>query len=202
MSRSQEQKLRSWFVMSMTFDIFQVVSGQCVIYTFWPSELFMSAFGLYLVLIEFLTPLFILIYCYGRIVWVLSRRIDSRFNSDNLTDKFQTARENTIKTFLLINVCFVICWSSEQAYYFMFNLGYHADFNGMFYKVSVVMAFCNCTINPFVYLVKYRDYQIALKEFFSLHVVKGYDTSEVNHSINTVTLSSTCGNNEVLPKAP
>ena len=191
-----------WFFMSTSVDIFQVLSGQCVIYTFWPSELFMSAFGLCLVLIEFLIPLVILIYCYGRIVWVLSRRIDSRFTSDNLTDKFQTARKNTIKTFLLISVCFIICWSSEQAFYFMFNLGYQADFNGMFYKVSVVMAFCNCTINPFVYLVKYRDYQIALKEFFNLREVKRHDTSDVNHSVNTVTRSSTYGNNEVPPKAP
>ena len=185
--------------MSMPIDIFQVVSGQCVIYTFWPSELFMSAFGLCLVLIEFLIPLIILIYCYGRIVWVLSRRIDSMFNSDNQTDKFQIARKNTIKTFLLISICFIICWSSEQAFYFMFNLGYHADFNGMFYKVSVVMAFCNCTINPFIYLVKYRDYQIALKEFLNLRVVKRHDTSDVS---KTATRSSTCGNNEVLPKVP
>ena len=159
----------------------------------------MSAFGLCLVLIEFLIPLAILIYCYGRIVWVLSRRIDSQFNSaENQTDKFQIARRNTIKTFLLISVCFVVCWSSEQAFYFMFNLGYHSDFNGLFYKVSVVMAFCNCTINPFIYLVKYRDYQIALKEFCNRHPLKSHGNPYVNHSIDTVSGD----NNEVLPKAP
>ena len=176
-------------------DIFQVVSGQCVIYTFWPSKMFMSAFGLCLVLIEFLIPLIILIYCYGRIVWVLSRRIDSQFNSaEYQTDKFQIARTNTIKTFLLISICFIVCWSSEQAFYFMFNLGYHADFNGMFYKVSVVMAFCNCTINPFIYLVKYRDYQIALKEFCK----KKQHNPDVSQSINSVSRSNTSDNSKVL----
>ena len=162
----------------------------------------MSAFGLCLVLIEFLIPLFILIYCYGRIVWVLSRRIDSQLNSaENQTDKFQIARKNTIRTFLLISVCFVVCWSSEQVFYFMSNLGYHSDFNGLFYKVSVVMAFWNCTINPFIYLVKYRDFQIALKEFCDCHLIKRQDNPYISHSTDTVSGSTTGDNNEVLPKA-
>ena len=160
----------------------------------------MSAFGICLVLIEFLIPLFILIYCYGRIVWVLSRRIDSQFNSaENQTDKFQITRRNTIKTFLLISICFILCWISEQVFIFMFNLGYPADFNGVFYKVSVVIAFGNCTINPFVYLIKYRDYQIALKELFSCQQLTVHDNSDISHSIYTATRSTTNKNNEVLP---
>ena len=83
----------------------------------------------------------------------------------------------------------------------MFNLGYHSDFNGLFYKVSVVMAYCNCTINPFIYLVKYRDYQIVLKEFCNRHPIKSHDNPYVKHSIDTVTGSTTGDNNEALPQA-
>ena len=118
----------------------------------------------------------------------------------NQTDKFQIARKNTIQTFLLISLCFILCWSSEQVFIFMFNLGYPADFNGLFYKVSVVIAFFNCTINPFVYLIKYRDYQIALKELFSCHQLTTHNNSDINHSIYTLTRSTTNTNNEVLSK--
>ena len=45
----------------------------------------------------------------------------------------------------------------------MYNIGYDVDFNGTFYQVSILMAFINCTINPFIYLIKYKDYQQALK---------------------------------------
>ena len=112
-------------------------------------------------------------YCYGRIVWVLTRRIDSKLeaNSDNkmqtnVRDKFQLARQNTIKTFLLVGLCFIICWSNDQILFLMFNLGYDVDFNGIYYKFGVLMVFLNCTVNPFIYLIKYRDYQHALRELF------------------------------------
>ena len=133
-------------------------------------------------------------YCYGRIVWVLTRRIDSKLDkmeispqrnsSDNkmqtvIRDKFQLARQNTIKTFLLVGLCFIICWSNDQIFFLMFNLGYDVDFNGIYYKFGVLMVFLNCTVNPFIYLLKYRDYQHALREFF------GCDRDDLNLRLGT-----------------
>ena len=123
----------------------------------------------------------VLVYCYGRIVWTLSRRLDS--HSDKITnqpDTFQIARRNVTQTFLLVSICFVVCWSSEQVYYLLFNLGYDADFNGTFFKFSVVMAFGNCTINPFIYLLKYKDYQIALRHCFTCKIHKSFNDKDIN----------------------
>ena len=115
-------------------------------------------------------------YCYGRIVWVLTRRIDTNVGNINkrngsgnkienqIRDKFQLARTNTIKTFLLVGLCFIICWSNDQIYFLMHNLGYDIDFNGTYYKFCVLMVFVNCTVNPFIYLIKYRDYQQASRD--------------------------------------
>ena len=94
---------------------------------------------------------------------------------------FQVARRNTVKAFLIISICFVLCWSCSQFNYLLYNLGYDVDFNGTFFKVALLMAFCNCTINPFIYLVKYRDYQIALRELFYCKQ-NGFDKREVKHS--------------------
>ena len=144
----------------------------CHPHKFWPSPLFKSVFGICLVQLEFTAPLLILVYCYGRIFWVLTRRIDSNMNTTESNAnsyqsvKFQIARTNTIKTFLLISICFVICWISNQVYYLMYNLGYNADLEDTFYKFATLMAFLNCIVNPFVYLFKYRDYHIALKSCF------------------------------------
>ena len=140
------------------FNSTQVVDGRCWPYTFWPSDFFNSTFGIFLVTVEFIAPLLILVYCYGRIVWVLTRRIDSTIDIGyKQTEKFLLARKNTIKTFLIVSVCFVICWSNEQIYYLMYNLGYPLDWDGAYYKFAVLMAFGNCTINPFIYLIKYQD---------------------------------------------
>ena len=46
----------------------------------------------------------------------------------------------------------------------MYNLGYEINWNGTYYLFTVLMVFINCTVNPFIYLIKYRDYQEALKK--------------------------------------
>ena len=146
---------------------FQVISGECLIYAFWPSVMLSSIIGIVLIFIQFLIPLIILVYCYGRIVWILTRRIDSKLNNISTAktgpDTFQTARNNTIKTLLIVALCFIICWSNNQVYYTMYNLGFKVDWNGVYYKFTVLMVFLNCTVNPFIYLVKYKDYQMALR---------------------------------------
>ena len=133
-------------------------------YIFWPSPLLKSAYGISIFFITFFIPLVIFICCYGRIVWVLTWRID--FNLRGVkNDVFELARTNTIKMLLLVVLGFVICWSSNSIYFMMYNLGYSVNWNSVFYKFTVVMVFLNCTINPFIYLAKYQDFQSDLKSF-------------------------------------
>ena len=141
---------------------FQVIYDDCVLYIFWPSPLFKNMYGVSAFIITFLTPLIVFIFCYGRIVWILTGRIGSRLNGAR-NDTFELARTNTIKMLLLVVLGFVMCWSSNAIYYMMYNLGFSINWNSTFYKFTVVMAFLNCTINPFIYLAKYQDFQTALR---------------------------------------
>ena len=138
----------------------------CVIYDIWPG-VFYSVFGVFVQFMLFILPLIILVYCYGRIVWVLHHRINTNttYSQSKLGDKFLLVRKNTIKTFLLVPLCFIICWIQNQVYYSMYNLGYKIDWDGFYYKYTILMIFLNCTVNPFIYLIKYKDYQKALKNF-------------------------------------
>ena len=139
------------------------MSEVCYIYHFWPSPLFKSIWGVWLVIFSFIIPLLILSYCYGRIVWVLTRRIDSKLSSSGSNGTFHVARTNTIKTLLTVALCFVICWSTNQIYYLMYNLGYEVDWNSTYFNFTVLMTFINSTINPFIYLIKYKDFQEVLR---------------------------------------
>ena len=139
------------------------MSEVCYMYQFWPSSLFKSIWGVGLVVVSFLIPILILIYCYGRIVWVLTRRIDSSLTSTGLNDTFHVARTNTIKTLLTVALCFVICWSNNQIYYLIYNLGFEVDWTSTYYNFTVLMVFLNSTVNPFIYLIKYKDFHDALR---------------------------------------
>ncbi len=53
----------------------KVQNGQCGVYAFWPSNTFRKVFGICIVLVQFLVPLFTLVFCYVKIALVLSKRI-------------------------------------------------------------------------------------------------------------------------------
>ena len=143
-----------------------------------------------MITIQFIIPCIILIYCCGRIVSILTRRIDTNLQENGLqTEKFLLAKKNTIKTFLLVGLCFVICWSNNSFYYLMYNLGYKADWNSTYFQFTVLMVFLNYTVNPFIYLIKYRDYQTALKKLFGCDK-KNY-SEDCSMKRSTVTLSNT-----------
>ena len=99
-------------------------------------------------------------------------------------EKFQLARKNTIKTLLIVGLCFIICWSQNQIMYFMYNCGYNIKFNSVYFEFTIIMVFLNCTVNPFIYLIQHKDYQDALKQFLTCSKSQG-----MSNSLNSSTMS-------------
>ena len=149
--------------------------------------------GVFAQFMLFFLPLTILVYCYGRIVWVLHSRIGfiTTESQSNQADKFQLARKNTIKTFLLVGLCFIICWIQNQVYHFMYVLGYiEIDWDGPYFNYTILMIFLNCTVNPFIYLIKYDDYQKALRNFFCCGVTE-LDQRVVHSNVSSASTMET-----------
>ena len=186
---------------------FQVINGECKVYYLWPSDKIKTVFGTVILFIEFIIPFIILIFCYGKIVWMLSRRINtgmgnvksqakkyenknSASDKDKITDvhkdKFQLARRNTIKTVLIVGLCFIICWSQNEFSYLMYNFGYPIERNSTYYKFTILMVFCNCTVNPFIYLIQHHDYQVAVRQFLRCKTMD----KEENWSQNSISIAS------------
>ena len=161
----------------------------------WPSPLLSSIWGVVMVSIQFLGPVTILIYCYERIAWTLTRRIDSNLGTDTSTpgvdnkisNKFLKARNNTIKTVLLVGICFIVCWVNDEVYLLMYFLGYDVHWNGLYSRFCIIMVYINCTVNPFVYLIKYQDYQTALQNFCFMSRSTGGHPETEQSSVNTIT---------------
>ena len=108
-------------------------------------------------------PLIILIYCYGRILRTIKARIVSKIGGEDAqTAKFELAKNNVIKTLLIVAFFFVVCFLGNEVYYFLFGLGFEVSQNTVYYDFTVCMFFLNCTINPFIYLINYKDFQNAL----------------------------------------
>ena len=167
--------------------LFQFDPGKCLFFVY-PSKLLKKVFGVIVFLQQFFIPLIILVFCYGKIVWILSRRLDFNTNSGkSQSDKFQLAGTNTIKTMFIVALFFVICLSNTQVYFLMTNLGYEVDWNSQYIQFTMVMSFLNCTINPFTYPFKYQDFHKDLKK--SLGCVKFKNVKELETRGSTITTS-------------
>ena len=57
----------------------------------------------------------------------------------------------------------VLAGLAASSQFLLYNLGHPTDWTGTFFKVFTLLAYGNCMINPFVYLVVYKDYQEGLK---------------------------------------
>ena len=138
--------------------------------------------------VEFFIPLIILVYCDGRIVSILTRRLD--FNKNGVSShstKFGLAQTNTIKTMFIVGLCFIVCLSNNQIYYLIANLGFKEDWNSPYFKFTMIMTFLNCTINPFIYLIKYQDFHKALMK--SLGCIKFHTGEESETRCSTISTS-------------
>ena len=156
-----------------------------------PSPMFLSVFGVFIVVIEFLAPIMILVYCYGRILWTIRARIGSKMSSqDPLTPKFELAKNNVIKTLFLVAFWFFICCLGSAIFDLLFYQGFEIDWNGSFYKFFVSMLFVNCTINPLIYLVNYKDFQKALMEQFCCRTSQSNITSNTTGSIESISMTN------------
>ena len=99
------------------------------------------------------------------------------------SDKWQLARRNTIKTLAIVAFCYVFCWSWNQIYYMMINLGFPADFASNFFHFTVIILFTNAVINPFIYTFQYSDFKKAATKLFCSRLIRNSSSGE--SSVNT-----------------
>jgi hypothetical protein len=143
--------------------------GQCTGFTKWPSLATQRGVGLFTIVLQFFIPLIIITFAYTKIVLQLRKGVGTNRTqaSDNPQDAkreriMKRARMNVVKTLVMVAVSFVVCWSPNQIIYTMFNCGFKVDFSSTFYHFTVILAFANCCINPFIYAFQYDQFKSVL----------------------------------------
>ena len=145
------------------------------------------------VIADYFLPLMIIAYCYGRIFWTLRQRINwgknNNVGSSSSTANILKAKINIIKTLLIVVVFFLLCFSYLQILYLLYNFGYEVNWNGAQAELSTIMVFLNCTVNPYIYLVNYKDFQNALMGLLRCNRLHGdTGTSQPHAVVSSVTL--------------
>ena len=78
------------------------------------------------------------------------------------------AGHNALVTSVMVCCGFIICWTPNEIVMLLTFLGgYDVAFHGWFYEFTVVLVITNSCINPFIYAIKYREFQQAVRRLKS-----------------------------------
>ena len=154
--------------------------GRCYIYKCWTDRNAEIAFGLILLFFQFVLPNVIFLFCYVNIIRAVRLRAnsDTRQSSDGDVNKtmmtstvvlvqnaghaiWLKAERNSVKTVFIISLSFVLCWILNQALISSEFFGLNVNYGSLFYKITMVLVLFNCCINPFIYALQYKSFQVA-----------------------------------------
>lgn len=174
--------------------IFHEENGACIVK--WPSTFIQIVDGVLNFVVIYFVPLVVMGISYYRIMKNLRENaiiLRASEVSDKMAMELLEARKKVVKMLSTVVLTFAICWAPNQFMFVAYNLGWDLDFQSWYYHVSVLMAFCNSCMNPFIYAFKNDRYRKALQKAvcgrrcFSATVGVGtatvsiVNTEQVNH---------------------
>ncbi|XP_070557332.1 galanin receptor 2a-like [Ptychodera flava] len=147
------------FSMSFMFYIFRNADGFCVLV--WPSIAFRRLTGIWIFFVVYFGPLMVMAYAHREMMSSLRNPIQDGQNVQSL--EILEARRRLVKVLATVVVTFTICWTPNQVLYLAYSFGSHVDFTSWYYHLTVLLAFMNSCVNPFIYAFKSEKYREALR---------------------------------------
>lgn len=160
------------------FFIFQLVVGSipsfaddtpvCHFYT-WPSLSAQAFVGFVVYLLAFLIPVLTMVFCYTRMILSLRSKVNTQPQSqaeERRARKMATVRRNLLKTLITVCAAFTFCLSFNQTFFMLVNFGVSLPFGTPFYHFTVYVQFLNSIINPVIYVLNYKEFQVSALRLF------------------------------------
>jgi len=171
----------------------RAVNGVCIIAAFYPSTFASSLGGLINWFIEFLFPLSLILFCYIQMWRALRNKVGPPSGPITVTVSSGTkstntsmsrVRKNILTTLVIIAAFFIVCNTYKQILVLLKYLSIIVwDSTSMSFNISQILAFMNATIEPYIYLIYHREFQIGFRKLFKCGVKRtDNDTSQTNAS--------------------
>ncbi|XP_070558855.1 galanin receptor 2b-like [Ptychodera flava] len=139
----------------------------------WPDPHLERFVGVMVFVVEYALPMTVFVYCYLKIFLALRQRVkeqqaNSISSSNSQSGTLSKASKNVTKMLCVVVVTYFLCWTVPSVAYFQnWVFGGPLDWNGPFYKFTVISVFCNVCFNPIIYALMWNHFRKALRQTFS-----------------------------------
>jgi len=150
----------------------EVVDGVCYPYYYWQSRDSYLTYGGFVMVWEFIIPLILFAYLYGRILLFVRQRnqaFSGNYTNQAMATSLQTnahqSQMNVTATMIIVSSAFVLCWLPNQLFYI---LSFIDPANGVLeaYYPTVFLIFLNVCMNPLIYASKHEEVKKRIRKWF------------------------------------
>ena len=120
-----------------------------------------------IMLVEYIIPVILISFPYGRILLVLRHKLDNA-NANQQNGILSKAKRNVIITLLIAGFMFFICWTPMQTLRVFITIGAVSSSSSslvtLLGQAFMGLIMCNMCVNPVVYCFKYEHFRTQLKQ--------------------------------------
>ena len=164
---------------------------QCLFRASYNPQWLGDALPYYLAVMDIIIPTCIMTYAYVKMGLALRKSRAFSAGPDGkmsaVAEKLKKAEVNLYQTCLCLMLLFVVCWSNNVIAVGLFVSGIIPNFSGTYYQTSVVFIILNACVNPYVYAIRYKEFQDQAKKLL------GFGSKKDHPQPSAITASTAVG---------
>ena len=154
----------------------RIIDNVCLVYyTARNNAPLVEYYGIHCFFFTLVLPLFVMIVCYTRMIIALRESMNvsktKGVQSDNeksapSAHAGRMAQVNTFQTCLIMTALFLLCWVTNESGLLMYIMWFYPSLSNTHYSVGRILINLGCCLNPYVYALRYKDFQKQTRVLF------------------------------------
>ena len=134
--------------------------------TIYPSRQFEVFNGILVLMLEYVVPIGLFIYCYGHIIHVIKKRNKIKIEDHTQSSaqaKSSRKQSNVVKTMIIVCVAYFVCLGPSQILFFSITF-HHEEINMVAHSAVSFFVYLNISLNPFLYATNHDEVRKAFSK--------------------------------------
>jgi hypothetical protein len=149
------------------------VDGICYVATQYPSNGVRVTMGAIILIVEYVSPLSIIIFCYVSMARSLRNKVHPQIAMTTSTlpqvevKSLSRGERNVTKTLVIVIACFVVCTTYKQVVIFLLYAGIDGvSPTSVGFNVAQLMSSASTCIYPYIYLASHNEFNKGVRKLF------------------------------------